>query len=199
MKETEEADVIVEQAFENEQNLRLAAKVGLAFPSVKRRIVREFVQCLAVGLETRLGQEWIVEDYWTEDPLQAGCQIALVKKPWADGASIGLECDKAGPSELLYFVWRESKQKSPTVTDLKRSLDECFSHGNHYSPSTGGDTLWWKSVDGRYRDWNNENMLVALWKKKNAVEYYADRLWRICEIAGPLLDKLLIDQVVRRR
>jgi hypothetical protein len=35
-------------------------------------------------------------------------------------------------------------------------------------------------------------MLVALWWKKEAIEYYANRLVKICKIAGPSLDKLLI-------
>jgi len=165
MKPSEEADVIADHVFESESNLRITAKLGLAFPKVKERIVREFVQTLALELGSRLGKQWGIENSWTERPLRADCQIGLAKKPWLDKASIGLTCERTGPSFLLYFVWRASKHKLLAITDLKQSLDKRFSHGNHYSPPSGGDTLWWKYVDDHYRDWDNEDMLVTLWKK----------------------------------
>ena len=101
MKPTEESEVIAEQAFRDEDNLRMAAKVALAFPSIKTKIIKDFIPRLVANLQRRLGKDWTVTDYWSAGPLQKGCQVALAKSSWMDRANIGLEADRGGPSQLL--------------------------------------------------------------------------------------------------
>jgi hypothetical protein len=184
MKPSEEADVIVKHAFESQRKLRIAAKVGLAFPRIKERIVREFVQSLVGKLNPRLGKSWAVEDSWSEAPLVRGSYIAAYRTTWNENASIGLHCEKTGPSDLDFFIWL-GKQKTPLVAELKEALDERYAHGQR-----GGSNPWWKFVDPPYRDWNTEEALIGLWKQHEAVEYYTSHLLRICKIAGPFLDKI---------
>ncbi len=185
MKLIEEADVIAEHAFENEHTLGIAAKVGLAFPKIKERIVREFIASLQGRLEARLGKSWTVEDSWSETPLLRHSYIAAYKTTWSTEACVGLSCEKDGPSNLDFYVWLEKKLKTPLVSELRDALDEHYGHGHH-----GGNNPWWKWVDEPYRDWNTEESLMRLWKKDEAADYYAGHLLRICKIAGPFLDKI---------
>jgi len=68
MKPTEEGEEIAKYAFESERKLRLTAKVGLAFPTIKERIVREFIRSVIASLKPRLGASWDVEDGWNTPP-----------------------------------------------------------------------------------------------------------------------------------
>jgi hypothetical protein len=185
MKPTEEADIIAKYAFESERKLRLTAKVGLAFPGIKERIVCEFVQSLIAHLKARLGKPWDVEDAWSETPLKSGSTIAVFKPTWAIDAGIGLHCAKTGPSDLNFFIYLSKKHKTPVAAKLGEVLSERYAHGGH-----SGNNPWWKYVDLPYRDWNTEDALIGLWKKKEAVDYYANHLLKIWKIASPFMNKI---------
>jgi hypothetical protein len=185
VKEIEEADVIAEHALENADNLKIAAKVGLAFPAIKERIIREFISSLKGALEERLGNSWAVEDSWSENPLARGSYIAAFKTKWREDASIGLNCEKPGPSELDFFIYLGKRLKTPLASELRDALDKHYAHGQRF-----GNNPWWKWVEQPYRDWNTEDALLRLWRKDEAVDYYAGQLLRICGIAGPFLDRL---------
>lgn len=185
MKLTEEAEVIAKYAFESERKLRITAKVGLAFPTIKEKIVREFVQSVIAKLRPRLGKSWDVEDGWSEAPLKRGSYIAVYKPTWAMDAGIGLHCDKTGPSDLNFFIWLQRKHKTPTAAKLGEALDERYAHGKH-----SGNNPWWKYVDLPNRDWNTEDALIGLWEKHDVVDYYANHLLKIWKIASPFMNKI---------
>jgi len=185
MKPTEEGEEIAKYAFESERKLRLTAKVGLAFPTIKERIVREFIRSVIASLKPRLGASWDVEDGWNDTPLKSGSYIAVYKPTWAMDAGIGLHCAKTGPSDLNFFIWLSKKQKSPTAAKLAEALNERYAHGGH-----SGNNPWWKYVDLPYRDWNTEGALIGLWKKKEGVDYYANHLFKIWKIASPFMNTI---------
>jgi hypothetical protein len=143
MKLTEE-EVIAKYCFVSERKLRITAKVGLAFPAIKERIVREFVQSVITELKQRQGKSWSIEDNWSETPLKRGSSIRLYKPTWATDAKIGLHCDKTGPSGLNFFIWLWKKHKTPAAMRLGAALDERYAHGGH-----SGNNPWWKWVDLR--------------------------------------------------
>jgi hypothetical protein len=175
MKPTEESVVIAEHAIENEQQLRIAAKVGLAFPTLKERLIVDFLDSLKKTLEVRLGNTWSVDDDdWRDTPLKSGGYIAAWRPKRAVDASIGLECCKAGPSSLIYFVYLNAKLDSPLVVQLRDSLNTGYAHGGREATS-----IWWKWVEERHRDWNTEEALVWMWRKGEAVEYYANHFIKI--------------------
>jgi hypothetical protein len=187
MKPSREADVIVQHAFESDRNLQIAVKVGLAFTSIKERIEKEFIEQLISTLKFRLaewqGQEWDVEDKWSE------CWYIAAWKPqqWGDNASIGLAYESAGPRNLHLFVWCNSAGSKSISTSLKQALEERYPYWRH-----NDECPWWTYVerpDHPYRDWTSEDALMRLWKKDEAVEYYATHLLTICQIASPSVDK----------
>ena len=69
MKPSDESTVIIENALESEHNLRLAAKVGLAFPMLKERVVEDFLSSFGSVLNSRLDDGWKVEDNAGKTPL----------------------------------------------------------------------------------------------------------------------------------
>ncbi|HMD70074.1 MAG TPA: hypothetical protein VKF41_01955 [Bryobacteraceae bacterium] len=185
MKLTEEAEVIAKYAFESERKLRITAKVGLVFPTIKETIIREFVQSLIAQLKPRVGKAWDVYDEWAETPLKSGSLIGIYKPTWAMDAGVGLHCARTGPCDLNFYVYLQKKHKTPTATELGEVLDERYAHGGH-----SGNNPWWKYVDPPYRDWNTEDALIGLWKKHEAVDYYANHLLKIWKIASPFMSKI---------
>jgi hypothetical protein len=185
MKRADEGDVIAAHAFENERNLRIAAKVGLAFSQIKEQIIGEFVQVMIGQLRVALGNSWAVDDQWSETPLIRGAYVAAYKRAWVVEASVGLCCEKTGPSDLDFFVYLEKKERSAAAVQLREALNERYANGNH-----SGNNPWWKFVDPPFRDLTTEDALIGLWKKDEAALYYASHLLKICQIAGPFLDKL---------
>ena len=185
MKHSEESNVIAGHALENEQNLRLATKVGLAFPTVKERIITEFLRSLSKSLESRLGNNWSVQNKWAEAPLKSGGYISAFKHVWPVSASIGMAFYKSGPSNLYFFVYLGVKLDSPLVAELREGLEAGYAHGYQ-----NADSVWWTRVEERHRDWDTEDALVGLWHKDKALEYYASHIIKLCNIAEPFLDKI---------
>jgi hypothetical protein len=187
MKPTDEADIIVEHALESDRNLRIASKIGLAFPKLKQVIVGDFVKVLISGLRERLGSSWILDDEWTQTPLAKGSYVSAKKAIWAEKSSIGLHCDKVGPGDLSFFVWVEPDYiKGTTIaTELKAALDERYAPGRKEPRYP-----WWRYVDAPYGHWTNEDVLIALRQKTEALELFLNHLTTISTISEPFLDQL---------
>jgi hypothetical protein len=186
MKPSEEADVIVEHAFESGDNLRTAVKVGLAFTTIRERIEKEFIEQLISTLKCQLGewqrQEWDVKDYWWSEK----CITAYKPKRWGDNARIGLSYLSDGPSGLYFYIWRSPTGTKSVGAALKQTLD-----GKYPGGRSGAENPWWKTVEQPpYGDWTSEEALMSLWKKDEAVKYYVERLLIICQLASPLVDKI---------
>ncbi len=182
-----EADVIFEYAFENKRNVEIAVNVGLAFPRIKERIIREFVESVIGTLGSGLGRSWTVQDQWSETPLVRRLQILAFKTAWGKNTCVGISCKKNGPGDLYYFVnlWNWRRQKTPLAAQLKGALDKRYANG-----SSNSRMPWFKPVEPRYNDWTSKEMLISLCKKDEAVEHYTNHLLKICKIAGPFLDKI---------
>jgi hypothetical protein len=180
-----EADVIAEHALEDEHNLKMAAKVGLAFPTLKARIIRTFITSLVTTLKARLGDSWEISDDWSAKPLKGS--VCVSKESWTDEFWIGLAAEKTGPSELDWFVWTETtiSLQTPLVAAIKGALDDGFCSGR----STNNNP-WWQYLARPYRDWNTEDSLLWLWKKEDAVRYCADHIVKMCEIVSPILESM---------
>jgi hypothetical protein len=192
---TKEATLIADTCVESEQNLRIAAKLFANANPIKAKIIQEFIQSVIDKVKQRLGQSWTVEDV-IETPLERGSCIAAYKTTWKDGTCILLHCGKTGPRDLNFSVFLGNKlsvrghqianalENTTLTTELKQALDR-YAVGRRLCD----ETPWWKFVDEPYRDWNTEEALIFLWKKdEEAVEYYTQHLFKICEVAGPLLD-----------
>ncbi|MGE5571148.1 MAG: hypothetical protein ACM3S5_19105 [Rhodospirillales bacterium] len=158
----EEVDVIAEHAFENEQTLQTAVKVGLAFEKIRERIVREFIASLQRRLEAGLGKPWLLENSWSETPLLSGSYLFAYKAAWSD-TGVGLFCAKNGPSGLNFSVRLEGKPKTPLVGELKEALDKRYAFGRQTR-----DYPWWKWVDEPYRDWRTEEAFDALVEERRS-------------------------------
>jgi hypothetical protein len=185
MKPSDEAIVIAEHALENEHSLRLAAKVGLAFPTIKERIIKDFLSSFKSVLISRLGNGWKLEDKASKTPLMRGWHIAAWKSKWMDNASIGLHCDKSGPSDLDFFVFLVKPFDHPQVAQLRQALETRYAHGKHMA-----EYPWWQYVEHPHRDWDTEDALVRLWQKDEALEHYASHFLKICAIAAPFIDTI---------
>jgi hypothetical protein len=72
------------------------------------------------------------------------------------------------------------------ATELKVALDERYAHGRK-----GPKNPWWRYVDAPYRHWTNEDVLIALRQKTEALEFFLNHLTTISTISEPFLDQLV--------
>jgi hypothetical protein len=180
-------DVILDHALQSESNFRMAVQVGLAFPDIHARIIKEFLAALKADLKKRLGRQWEVSDNWNPIPSKTKLIVSVRKTQWSGEDCIGLACQKRGPSELNWYIYVHPKATPVQQSDIKSALDSKYALGRRETPFNP----WWKYIEHRtYRAWNTEESLVALWQKSDAVEYYADHLTRIAKIASPIIDRI---------
>jgi|ERR1035437_1303260 hypothetical protein len=179
-------EIVVEHTLQNEDNLRLAAKVSAAFEQVRQRIVREFVKRLQSDLRTRLGDSWTVDQNCDKDPLEADWLVEIKKKKWGENCSVCLEACKVGPRDLDCYVWLNSEMptKGRLAAELKEALDEEYGAGKE-SP----DTVRYFYLEPPYDDWATENALVLLYRKADAAEEIAGQLESICRTVEPIADR----------
>lgn len=179
-------ETVVEHTLQNEDNLRLAAKVSTAFEQVRQHIVCEFAKRLQADLLARLGDSWAVEQGCGEDALGAGCLVEIKKKRWHENCSICLEGAEDGPSDVDCYVWLNSEMpgKARLTAELKAALDE-----RHGAGRKSPDAVWYFCLAPPYDDWTTENALVLLYRKAEAAEQIADQLEGICRTVEPIADR----------
>ena len=188
MKKTEQLDhLIVEHAFQSETNFKMAVQVGLAFPDLQTRIIGEFAAALRANLKKRLGPQWQVSDDLSNALSRPGFITSVRKKEWLGADCIGLAWQKGGPSILNWYIYVEPKVTPVQHSEIKAILDSKYAVGRKY----GSSNPWWLPLDHKiYQAWNTEKALVELWKKDDAVEYYASQLARIAKIASPIINQI---------
>jgi hypothetical protein len=169
-----EADLIVEHALANRENLATAIKVGLAFPFLKKKIFADFLNRLAAEIEKTLGNEWKASV-----DLESGLYLYIRKRQWPESAFIQLGSDYASGKGTYFSVGRFSDAFKNALCDgeLKTILDEQIGRGN-----TSPGCAWW-SYTSRYRDWDSEEALLAISAAERA-EYWKAHLVQICHIVG---------------
>jgi hypothetical protein len=179
-------EIVVEHTLQNEDNLRLAARVSAAFEQVRQRVVREFVKRLQSDLLARLGDSWEVEQNCDEDALGAGCLVEIKKKRWDDNCSICLEGWEEGPSDVDCYLWLNSEMpgRARLGAELKAALDE-----RHGAGRKSPDAVWYFYLGPPYDDWTTEKALVLLYRKAEAVKEIGDQLEGICRTVEPIADR----------
>ena len=148
-----EADLIVEHALANRENLAIAIKVGLALPFLKQKIFADFLNRLAAEVEKTLGSEWSASV-----DLEKGPCLYIRKRHWPAVALVGLGSDYASGKDTYFSAGRFTDVAKNALFDqeLKAKLDEQIGKGN-----TSAGCAWYKYTS-RYRHWDSEEGLLAI-------------------------------------
>jgi hypothetical protein len=172
----------VDYADSNESSLSVALKVGMAFDDLRERVIADF----AVELEKRLAApHWRVSNEMKRGNLfQTGGALYIGKLMWNDFAWVAVAFDRPEPRNV-YFQIPVEKTKAPAIdwNAVKKALDSQYLPGKASVYSH-----WWRYVDRHYRDWTDEDVLLRLWRKEEAVRYFAANLEKIAEVLASVID-----------
>jgi hypothetical protein len=180
----DETELIVNHALSTNENLRVAIKVGLAFHSLKARIISDFLHRLKSEVEAALGSQWtagVESDEWLG--------LWIQKKTWPEEKYISVGSNKTDGKNVNFWVHRFGHDPENAFSDfsdpentlndfdevLKSELDEQVGKGNSSKNSA------WYMFSARHRNWDSEEALLAL-TEPGAIDYWKRHLIQIAGI-----------------
>ena len=173
----DETDVIINHALSTKDNLSVAIKVGLAFHSLKARIISDFLHRLESEVLAALGGHWtagVESDEWLG--------LWIQKETWPEEKTIGVLSDNTVGKNIYFWVTKLEGYEcvaGNALLDvdeaLKSKLDELVGKG---TSNTG--SAWWM-YSPRLRNWDSEEALLAL-AEPDATDYWKRHLIQIAGI-----------------
>jgi len=183
MTSRDERTLIVDFAFRNENNLKIALKVGSAFNEIRRRIITNFLKDLEIAL--KLDNEWEIMNNFNKSKLN-DCTFFIAKKVWGKKYQIGIH-GKSGATDFIFGICKNPNIAEHLGSEKLKELDI------RYGPGRISEWwAWYKSVDEPYRNWDNEEVLMNMFEKEQrdiVVSRFRDYIWGIKEIALEAIDE----------
>ena len=170
-----EHDVILDHAVRDDENLRIALKIGQAYPDLCGRIILGFLEAVEKELTPRLGSAW---------------KVAIFDSAQLEGSEHCLEahllsylgefCVVLGaegycyPKKIYFGVRSDSPSHSELVEHVRDTLNAQYLKGYR-----GAWSFWYKYVDKAYSSWGSEDVTLLLYRKGAVVEYFVDHLEKL--------------------
>jgi hypothetical protein len=172
-------DQIVKHAFETEEKLRISIMVGVAFPAIIEKLIRDDLGGTIIGA---MGNTWLCS------VVMSGMRftLSLRSRSWPEGLWVGLQDREEGATHL-FAVWRPDNPQQRAVLDERLHRALCQALPETRPQPAGGAYPWWGFLD-RYRSWSPEEFLLAL-AGKGVRKDLEDWLLRLCKAAAEAIDQ----------
>ena len=182
-----EAELIVEHALQNESNLVLAVKISEAYPRLREEVIRRVLGRLRVEMRTTLGTSWVVE---IEENEGSSPYLYIKGQTWPADVMIGIGSDNGCRTWVYVWVMKCSATLANALLDdeLKGVLEKFLNKPWKSSPSS----LW--HVLDKYRDWGVGDTLVEIYRASDAMDYVRALLLEIHGIVAPIIDRALFER-----
>ena len=176
-------DPIRDYILKSEQNLRIGATVGEAWPDARRKLVSGFLDRLDTRLKRTLkGWESSREGHFFVD---AYSTYYFWKPAW-EGYYMALSCYARGERMIFGVVLekiRKGKQPSEELLEAVRTVQ----------PSARPD-LWWEArvtMNAPAADWRKPEVLWQMHKDNKFLASVAEQLLEVATISAPIVDRLV--------
>lgn len=177
-----ESKVIIDYAFKDVENLKIALKVGYAFTEIKEGIINDFLDALESALKPDLDNDkWEIK----KNIHKAGFYIT--KRQWQGKYAIAFQSERSGLREFTIGVVKDHpKTVRIDAEKLKNLLDKEFNR-----PAKQSNWWEWRQwIDDPYQNWDNEQTLIEMkFQKNKVVSYFREYILRIKNIAEPVIDE----------
>jgi hypothetical protein len=168
----------------DEQNLRTAAAVAVAWPETRKRIANEFLGRFGAKLQAEL-PGWISAP-WEQFFEHGYASFFVEKKSWSGEYGITLQADYHG-GRMMFGVERENKiiadrPLSPEVLEAVRPL----------FPSVRTKPWWDAQVPMRVpaSDWTSPEVLWRMHTDPSFLNSVADQMLAIAKATESIIDRL---------
>ena len=174
--------LITEYALQSKDNLQIALAIIYSRNDIKRKVIADFLNALEEELKRSFPTPaWYIDNVLKQDIFAIYPAIYLGKEEWGNTPWIGFEAQQSQAKGFRIGI--EKQPPSQSIGSLKVQMDEQYGQGR-----TDEWWEWYQDIGDGYGDWDNETMLLSLYQKEEAVQYFRSRLERIVEIAAPIID-----------
>jgi hypothetical protein len=181
-----ETDIYVKHALRDEDSLALFLGAVKVFNAVAGRIISGFTRAVSEKVAdelNRLGSGWrVVTDESEAQANELWENVGVSRAGWPGGPSwratlrVVLAHDKAMPTSVYFQARREMGAPADAVADrLAAALDGRCGRGKRDAPWW---PCWYRHEEG-LADWADAEVLLALWRKGDAVDHFAGQLVRM--------------------
>ena len=121
-----EIELIVDYALENESNLKIAVKVGLAFEEIRKRVIIDLLGTFENILKQSLDDpdQWIFNNEFKGDINANYRGFYIGKRSWKNNYQVGIQCQQSGTRKFVIGLGK-NKMLSPIEGGyLKKQIDE---------------------------------------------------------------------------
>jgi hypothetical protein len=181
-----EREIILKYVFQDGDNLRIALQIGSAFDDIRKKIIGDFLGELEKALRASLDDEWVINNALREDIFGRYKPLGISKKSWGGDYSIKFEAQNYFARRFYMGVSKDNKIPPIDGGKLKKMLDE------KYRPGLASDTWeWYVYLEGDFLNWDNEAVLMQMYKKDEAVSYLTQNILKIKDVSSPVIDEWL--------
>jgi hypothetical protein len=184
-------EVIINFATDRLENFEKCLSIGFCFNEIIKITIINFLRELKHDLRKSLNNEagWeicgnpVYGDI-TDNPFSQYNGLFITKNIWNKKFFIGICAEKSMARDIIIGVYRGGEKITQRVDGkLIDRLNAEYKHG-----SNSDYWEWWRFLDGDYRSWDNEEILIKIFEKKELVGFIKKQILEIKEIAAPLID-----------
>ena len=186
MASEEEIKMIVDYALKDDTNLEVAVKIASAFDDISKRIIIDFLYALENILKQSLDDhdQWIITNELKNDVFAKDKGFYIEKRAWKGNYQIGIQSLQYGARKFIIGLGKDKMLSPIEGGNLKKQIDE------QYRPGLADEWWeWYRNVEGDYETWDNEKVLIDMYRKEKAVNYFKGPIITIARIASPVIDK----------
>ncbi len=186
MLNSEEKDIIIDFALQNEDNFKIAINIGLSFDKIRKIVILDFLDSLEKALKNSLNGEWTVENEIKENVFQHWRGLYIYKNSWNKKYKIGFESQSHNAKGFIIGIVKD--ETIPTIEGLKEQLDDKYRKG-----LVSAYWSWYQYLDYPYQNWDNEEVLMKMkLYTSESVEYFKNNIFQIKDIATQSIDSQVL-------
>lgn len=182
-----EKNLIINYVLERRDYLEISIKIWTNFDEIRKRVIISFLEMLEKDLRESLDRsEWIVKNELKENVFERWKRFYIAKREWKDNYFIGISPEQNQARRFLVGVQKKPDLKPIQEGKLKAALDNVYWRGiaNEYYE-------WYGWLDHPYSSWDNEEVLLKMYEKNEAVSYFKGLLLKMKEISSPMIDEAI--------
>jgi len=176
---------IQDYILKSEQNLRIAAAVGEAWPDAREKLVSTFLDRIDMRLKRKL-KGWKFERWGGRFFVDAYPSYYFWKPAWEGQYYLGLECNEYG-QRMIFGVMREKARigKRPFSEQLLNAVRKVQPSARTHS--------WWEAritMRAPAADWRKPKVLWQIHKDAKFLESVEEQLLEVAINSAPIIDRL---------
>lgn len=144
----------------------------------------DFLDELENNLTKYLTDAWEIKNKLKEDIFEKWKRFYIAKKEWKENYSIGIGPEYRQAKGYIIGVKKQPESEPFQGGKLTTLLNENYRQGK-----CSKKWEWQQWLDSPYLNWDNEEALIKMYRKDEAVNYFKENFLRIKEIVSPLIDE----------